>query len=121
MLQDSTQFRPGPPYAVTDKAYTADFNEVKALGGDGTTTPSARTANQTAIALYWWESSPLKWSRIARVVAVASGPPRSTSSLCTEGCTGVPRRTGAGGADAALLTVTDLDRVRGDPASALGT
>ena len=29
VLQDSAQFRPGPPYAVTDKGYTADFNEVK--------------------------------------------------------------------------------------------
>jgi hypothetical protein len=69
VLQDSAQFRPGAPYAVTEKTYTADFNEVKALGGDGRTTPSARTADQTEIALVWWESSPLKWNRIARVVA----------------------------------------------------
>jgi hypothetical protein len=73
VLQDSAQFRPGPPYAVTDKAYTADYNEVKALGGDGSTTPSARTADQTEIALVWWESSPLKWNRITRVVAVPRG------------------------------------------------
>jgi len=31
------------------KKYTADFNEVKSLGGDGITTPSARTADQTEI------------------------------------------------------------------------
>jgi PAP2 superfamily len=73
VLHDSTQFRPGPPYALTDKTYTADFNEVKALGGDGNTTRSARTADQTEIALFWWESSPLKWSRIARTVAIARG------------------------------------------------
>jgi hypothetical protein len=73
VLQDSAQFRPGPPYAVTEKTYTADFNEVKSLGGDGSTTPSARTADQTAIALFWWESSPLKWSRIARAVSVNRG------------------------------------------------
>jgi hypothetical protein len=73
VLQDSAQFRPGPPYAVTEKTYTADFTEVKALGGDGRTTPSARTADQTEIALVWWESSPLKWNRIARVVAVPRG------------------------------------------------
>jgi hypothetical protein len=70
VLQDSTQFRPGPPYAVTEKAYTTDFNEVKSLGGDGITTPSARTADQTQIAQFWWESSPLKWSRIARTVSI---------------------------------------------------
>jgi hypothetical protein len=73
VLQDSTQFRPRPPYAVTEPAYTADYNEVKALGGDSSTTPSARTADQTAIALIWWESSPLKWNRIARTVAVTRG------------------------------------------------
>jgi hypothetical protein len=72
-LEDSAQFRPGPPYAVTEKAYTADYNEVKSLGGDGSTTPSARTADQTEIAYFWWESSPLKWSRIARTAAANSG------------------------------------------------
>jgi hypothetical protein len=73
VLQDSAQFRPGPPYAVTDKAYTADYNEVKSLGGDGSTTSSVRTADQTEIALFWWESSPLKWSRIARTVSANAG------------------------------------------------
>ncbi len=72
-LKDSSQFRPGPPYKVNKKKYTADFNEVKSLGGDGTTTPSARTADQTEIALYWWESSPLKWNRVARIVSADKG------------------------------------------------
>ncbi len=36
------------------------------LGGDDATTPSARTAEQTEIALFWLESSPLQWNRIAR-------------------------------------------------------
>jgi PAP2 superfamily len=70
VLQETVQFRPGPPYAVSEKSYADDFNEVKSLGGDGTTTPSARTPDQTEIALFWYESSPLKWSRIARAVAV---------------------------------------------------
>jgi hypothetical protein len=73
VLQDSAQFRPGPPYALSEKTYTADFNEVKSLGGDGITTPSARTADQTEIALSWYESSPLKWSRIARGVSINKG------------------------------------------------
>jgi hypothetical protein len=73
VLQGSAQFQPGPPYAVTDKTFTADFNEVKSLGGDGIITPSARTADQTEIALFWYESSPLKWSRIARAVSVNKG------------------------------------------------
>ena len=73
VLKDSSQFRPGPPYAVDSNKYTADFNEVKSLGGDGGTTPSARTADETEIALYWWESSPLKWNRIARTVSADQG------------------------------------------------
>ena len=70
---DSSQFRPGPPYAVTGRKYAADFNEVKRLGGDGVTTPSARTAEQTEIALFWVESSPLQWNRIARTVSADAG------------------------------------------------
>ena len=73
VLKDSSQFRPGPPYAVDKKKYTADFNEVKSLGGDDVTTPSARTADQTEIALFWLESSPLKWNRIARTVSADQG------------------------------------------------
>jgi hypothetical protein len=36
-------------------------------------TPSARTFEQTQIALFWLESSPLGWNRIARIVAAARG------------------------------------------------
>lgn len=84
VLTSSAQFRPGEPYSVTCtrkrqaghadnrdscRKYAADFNEIKALGGDGLTTHSARTADQTEIALFWVESSPLQWNRIARAVA----------------------------------------------------
>jgi hypothetical protein len=69
VLHDNAQFRPGPPYALTDPKYKADFDQVKSLGGDGKTTPTARTEDQSQIALFWLESSPLKWSRIARTVA----------------------------------------------------
>jgi hypothetical protein len=37
VLQDNTQFRPGPPYAVADAKFKADLDEVKKLGGDGKT------------------------------------------------------------------------------------
>ena len=73
VLNDSAQFRPDPPYAVIEKRYTADFNEVKRLGGDDITTPSARTAEQTEIALFWVESAPLQWNRIARTVSATRG------------------------------------------------
>jgi hypothetical protein len=73
VLQDNTQFRPGPTYAITDEKFAADLKEVRSLGGDGKTTPSARTDDQTQIALFWLENSPLKWSRIARTVATEKG------------------------------------------------
>ena len=72
VLGDGSQFRPGPPHPVTDPRYTADFNEVKRLGGNVVTTPSARTPDQTQIALFWVESSPLQWNRIARTVSAGA-------------------------------------------------
>ena len=74
VLDHSSQFRPGPPYPVTGRKYAADLNEIKALGGDGVTTPSARTPEQTEIALFWVESSPLQWNRIARTVSARLDP-----------------------------------------------
>jgi hypothetical protein len=73
VLNHAAQFRPGPPFKVSSKKYTADFNEVKALGADGVQTPSARTPEQTEIARFWLESSPLAWNRMARSVSVSQG------------------------------------------------
>lgn len=73
VLRGASQFRPRAPYGASSNAaavltakYTADFNEVKALGCAGCT---ARSATQTEIALFWMENSPTGWNRIARVVA----------------------------------------------------
>jgi hypothetical protein len=82
VLRDATQFRPGPPLAVDCEGkplnnsdgcrkYAADVEEVRRLGGDGISAPSARNAEQTEIALFWVESSPLAWNRIARGVSAA--------------------------------------------------
>jgi hypothetical protein len=66
LMQSSSQFRSAGPLALTSSAYTAEFNEVKALGGDGVVTPSARTATQTYIAK-WWQSNPVvSWNAVAR-------------------------------------------------------
>jgi len=72
-LASALQFGPGHPYRVTSKRYAADLAEVKALGGDDITTPSARTADQTQVAYFWLESSPLAWNRIARTLADNQG------------------------------------------------
>jgi hypothetical protein len=73
VLADASQFRPGPPYSLASGKYAADVNEIKRLGGDDITTPSDRTAEQTEIALFWLESSPLAWNRLSRAVADAEG------------------------------------------------
>jgi hypothetical protein len=53
VMASTSQFRVPAPPALTSAAYTAAFNEVKRLGGDGVNTPTERSANQTAIGLYW--------------------------------------------------------------------
>lgn len=70
MMTTPWQFRlPGPP-PLKSEQYARDYNEVKRLGGKNST---ERTATQTEIAKYWYESSPQGWSRIARVVGAERG------------------------------------------------
>jgi hypothetical protein len=53
VMTSGDQFRiPAPPNLHSDK-YTTAYNEVKALGGDGTITPTIRTPEQTIISTYW--------------------------------------------------------------------
>ncbi len=49
LIESPSQFRPGPPPALTSQAYTDDFNEVKAVGS---ATSTVRTPEQTATALF---------------------------------------------------------------------
>jgi hypothetical protein len=70
------QFRPGPPPALTSAEYAAAYQEVKALGGNGTTTPSTRTPEQTEIAFFWagvgvTNAGVMIWNQIARTVAAS--------------------------------------------------
>jgi hypothetical protein len=64
LLSASQFWLPGPP-ALTSEAYARDYNEIKSLGGKVST---ARTADQTEIARFWFEGPPA-WNRIARAVA----------------------------------------------------
>ena len=73
VVNSTSQFRAPRPYgaasnaaAVLTREYTDDFNEVKRLGCAGCT---ARTAEQTEIALFWVEQSPEGFNRIARIIA----------------------------------------------------
>jgi hypothetical protein len=73
VLKRGSQFRPQAPYGVRGRKYAADYNEVKLLGGDNVITASARTADHTEIGLFWLESSPLAWNRLARALAFRRG------------------------------------------------
>ncbi len=52
-LESASQFRTPPPPDMHDPEYTAAYNEVKRVGGDGVNTPTERTADQTETAIYW--------------------------------------------------------------------
>jgi hypothetical protein len=66
VLASSAQFRPDAPYAVPSKEARAEREEVRRIGGQGST---LRTAEQSEIARYWYEHSTQGWNRIAREVA----------------------------------------------------
>ena len=53
VMTSASQFRAPPPPALSSAAYTAAFNEVKRLGGDGVNTPTERSADQTRAGIYW--------------------------------------------------------------------
>ncbi|MGH7949779.1 MAG: vanadium-dependent haloperoxidase, partial [Candidatus Binataceae bacterium] len=52
-LASSDQFRAPDPPALDSPEYTAAYDEVKEVGGDGITTATTRTADQTEIGIYW--------------------------------------------------------------------
>jgi hypothetical protein len=64
-MNNVRHFRAPAPYTVRDLEYAFDFNEIKAFGSLNST---ARTADQTNLAIFWYESSPNGWSRIARLL-----------------------------------------------------
>jgi membrane-associated phospholipid phosphatase len=53
VLKSAHQFRVPPPPALHSAKYAAAFAEVQRLGGDGVTTPTERTDDQTIAGLYW--------------------------------------------------------------------
>jgi len=52
-LSGATQFRAPPPPALDSAAYARAFDQARRLGGDGVTTPTERTADQTFIGIFW--------------------------------------------------------------------
>ena len=60
VLKSTAQFRPGPPPALDSATYSADFNEVKSLGG---TVSTSRTAEQLETARFHTEPPPIFLTR----------------------------------------------------------
>ena len=71
-LRSGSQFRPDASdyFDLTSEAYAREYDEVKSIGQPGSAT---RTAEQSEIARFWYESSPPGWNRIARNVAAQQG------------------------------------------------
>src|SRR5262249_8572036 len=77
VLDSNTQFRPEPPRALTSLIYTDDFNSVKALGRN---IGSTRTAEQTALAMFWAGDAPTHWNEAANQIARANHLPMSDNN-----------------------------------------
>jgi hypothetical protein len=53
VLQTARQFRIPPPPTLDSAEYAAAFDEAATLGGDGLTTPTTRTEDQTEAGIFW--------------------------------------------------------------------
>jgi hypothetical protein len=70
LIRSSSQFRSEGPLELTSRKYAREFDEVKSLGSETSTT---RTADQTLAARYWAENPPGTWSRIFRTLSANEG------------------------------------------------
>jgi hypothetical protein len=61
VLRKGSQFRPGPPPALTSGRYARDYNEVQEVGAR---TGSTRSEEQTAMAQFWRASPVLIWNAV---------------------------------------------------------
>jgi hypothetical protein len=68
MLNSSSQFHPGPPPTLTSKAYTKQFNEVKAYGAKNS---AVRSPEQTAIAYFWIANAFAQYNKAFRDLVTA--------------------------------------------------
>ncbi len=68
VMTSASQFRPGPPPALTSVQWARDFEEVKALGGKAS---AKRSAEQTDAARFWDYSLPAIYHGVVRSVALS--------------------------------------------------
>jgi len=70
MLKSADQFAFPGPHKVTSAEYAKDLEEVRLLGGVNST---QRTADQTAVAIFWTGSPTNVYNAVARTVGTAKG------------------------------------------------
>ena len=70
LLRSDTQFRPGPPPALTSRAYSRALNEVQDYGASAST---VRTPEETAIAWFWNANVINQYNQAFRTLASARG------------------------------------------------
>jgi hypothetical protein len=66
VMRSGSQFRPAPPPALTSTTWTSDLHEIRQIGGRNST---ERSAEQTAIARFWFITGPQAWNPIVRQLA----------------------------------------------------
>jgi hypothetical protein len=76
-LQGVSQFRPGPPPALTDAIFARDYNETREWGGSKS---AKRTPWQTETAQFWVQVGSYAWNEAARGLAVAKPLPLAESA-----------------------------------------
>jgi len=67
-MSTGSQFRPGPPPALSSEVWTRDLNEVREFGSS---TSTRRTSEQTAMARFWFFTGPRTYNPIVRQIALA--------------------------------------------------
>jgi PAP2 superfamily/Vanadium chloroperoxidase N-terminal domain len=79
-VRNINSFLPPPPPSLTSSEYASAYLQVQTLGGDGITTPTARSAEETEIGIYWAYDGapglgvpPRLYNQIVRVIAEQEG------------------------------------------------
>jgi hypothetical protein len=72
LIRSGSQFRPGPPPALTSRAYARDFNELVSAGSAAS---AARTPGQTETARFWVPTGTQQWNQLVQQLATAKRLP----------------------------------------------
>ena len=73
VMTSASQFRTKGPTKIGSGAYRKEYDEVKDLGGNGTTTPTLRTPEQTATAQFFTANPVEMFNRTLRGLSISEG------------------------------------------------